>query len=142
MSGALGDLSSGAPELLIPSVIISFILSNLCSICQYYTVITHPLCPTPPMSRSTESPFTIEHYGPPSSSSSSSAVMQNRFYNDKPSVTDWAAPPWNYRQQQQHYNRAHYERRRDQEQGRKINGLEEGAAHTECIFRPLCCCSA
>lgn len=56
--------------------------------------------------------------------------MQNRFYNDKPSasVTDWP-PRWNYRRR---YNKGHYDEDADyDEQGGKLNRLEEGATHTE-----------
>lgn len=74
---------------------------------------------------------------------SSSAVMQNRFYNDKPfaPVTDWSSVPslGNYRrnyrghygqQQQPQYYYDHV----NEEQGRKLNRLEEGVTDLFLYF--------
>lgn len=69
--------------------------------------------------------------------------MQNRFYNDKPfaSVTDWSPRSrWIYRQQQR-YNVGHYDHhysdaaaQDEEEQGSKLNRLEERVPCTERFF--------
>lgn len=144
------------PELLISSSVISlFILQSLCSprppsplrpflaifpsICPTRSIddddatnpdLTYHYCPAAAPQITGEN----ERYGPPS--------YHNRFYSDKPSasVTDWS-PQWNYRPPQ------HRNRFNEDDEGGKLNRLEEGATENEfrvclpcvCVLPEICC---